>query len=145
MSIEKGIYEHFKGGKYEVLALATHHDTEERIVIYQSLQDGKVYVREETMFSELVEKEGQKVPRFTRVSDSQQGELESRITLNMTKSTLQEWADKQGHDRCWYFPDIFGQLARILGITPEKTPELPSEEEFKAGCERYRLEQYGKT
>lgn len=31
----------------------------------------------------------------------------------LTKKIIQEWLDKQGHDRCWYYPDLFMKLAVI--------------------------------
>jgi hypothetical protein len=55
---------------------------------------------------------------------------------------LQGWLDKQGHDRCWYYPDVFNQLAGCLGATPAVGPNLPPRAEFEAGCGRYQAEQY---
>lgn len=58
------------------------------------------------------------------------------------KETMQQWVDKQGHDRCWYYPELFQVLAREFGITPNRPPNLPSLEEFKIGCERYQAEEF---
>lgn len=58
------------------------------------------------------------------------------------RKILQEWVDKQGHDRCWYYPELFLEICKILEITPSKEPKLPPEEEFKLGCDKYRGEQY---
>lgn len=38
-------YDHYKGGRYEVLTLCTHTETGEKLVIYRSLQFGSVYAR----------------------------------------------------------------------------------------------------
>lgn len=38
-------YRHYKGGRYEVLELARHTETQEEMVIYQSLDYGSVYAR----------------------------------------------------------------------------------------------------
>lgn len=62
--------------------------------------------------------------------------------LETAKTLLQEWTDKQGHDRCWYYPDIFNKLCEVLEIKQNKKPELPSICEFQKGCEKYTLEQY---
>ena len=35
--IEPGIYEHFKGARYEVLFVARHSETEEEFVVYRQL------------------------------------------------------------------------------------------------------------
>lgn len=64
--------------------------------------------------------------------------------INLLKKTVEDWASYQGHDRCWYYPEIFEQIAQILGIDLTKFDrKLPSETEFRCGCERYRKEQYG--
>jgi len=52
------------------------------------------------------------------------------------------WLDKQGHDRCWYYPDLFNQLVNELGVKPSVEPKLPSWPEFVAGCYKYQQEQY---
>lgn len=38
-------YQHYKGGKYEVICLANHTDTKEPMVIYKSLSFGSIYAR----------------------------------------------------------------------------------------------------
>ena len=64
--------------------------------------------------------------------------------LARVRRLVQDWLDKQGHDRCWYYPEIFTELARALDLQHIvlKPPQLPSLAEFKAGCERYQREQY---
>ena len=58
------------------------------------------------------------------------------------QAVLQRWVNQQGHDRCWYYPDLFRELAVILEVTPTKDPSLPSLEEFKRGCEQYQREEF---
>ena len=60
---------------------------------------------------------------------------------NEAAKLLQEWTDKQGHDRCWYYPDIFCRLCEIYGIMPGEV-KLPPLDEFKGGCERYQKEEF---
>lgn len=57
------------------------------------------------------------------------------------RNIIQEWASKQGHERCWYYPDLFRKLAEIFEIE-YTNPSLPPLEEFKKGCERYQKEEY---
>lgn len=64
------------------------------------------------------------------------------VGLAQVRRLVQEWLDKQGHDRCWYYPEIFTELARALDLRGVKPPQLPTLAEFKAGCERYQREQY---
>lgn len=58
------------------------------------------------------------------------------------KAALQNWVDRQGHDRCWYYPEIFRELSEILGVQTTVTPELPPRAEFEQGCTRYQDEEY---
>ena len=68
MSVEPGRYRHFKGGEYEVLAVASHSETHERMVVYRPLyNDSGWWVRPLAMFLEAVTHAGQTVPRFTRI------------------------------------------------------------------------------
>lgn len=58
------VYRHFKGGMYKVEAVGMHTETGERMVIYRSLEDKKVYVRPLEMFISRVDKE--KYPDVTQ-------------------------------------------------------------------------------
>lgn len=60
-----------------------------------------------------------------------------------TRAIIQEWVDKQGHDRCWYYPDLFRRLAALHDIRPTVDPVLPAREEFERGCDRFQDEEYG--
>jgi hypothetical protein len=67
-AIEPGVYEHFKGARYEVLLIARHSETEEEFVVYRQLGgDGAHWVRPLTMFTETVERDGRRTARFSRV------------------------------------------------------------------------------
>ena len=68
MTVEPGRYRHFKGGEYEVLAVATHSETHEPLVVYRPLYgEGGWWVRPLGMFVEAVTHEGRIVPRFQRI------------------------------------------------------------------------------
>ena len=65
MELKKGIYEHYKGNKYEVYMTAQHSETEEWMVVYKALYgDEGMWVRPYEMFIEKVEIDGVMVPRF---------------------------------------------------------------------------------
>ncbi len=65
---EPGRYRHFKGGEYELFALARHSETEEWHAVYRPIDgDGTWWVRPAAMFSEMVERDGLRGPRFERV------------------------------------------------------------------------------
>ena len=66
--LEPGVYEHYKGNRYEVLVVARHSETEEEFVVYRQLYgDGGMWVRPLAMFLESVEVGGRVVPRFRRM------------------------------------------------------------------------------
>lgn len=65
--MERGIYKHYKGNLYELLYIANHSETLEKMVVYKALYgEGEVWVRPAFMWDELVEVDGRKVPRFER-------------------------------------------------------------------------------
>lgn len=65
-----GIYEHFKGAKYEVLGLVKHSESLEEMVLYKHLDDdGGMWVRPKEMFFEQVERDGKKFPRFKLIEE----------------------------------------------------------------------------
>jgi hypothetical protein len=46
------IYKHYKGGRYLLLHIATHVDTQEILIVYKSLSDNKIWCRPEKEFFE---------------------------------------------------------------------------------------------
>lgn len=69
-----GKYQHFRNKQfYEVLGVAVHTETREEMVVYKMLYStpeyshGQLWVRPKTMFTELVDYNGQRVPRFAPV------------------------------------------------------------------------------
>ncbi len=71
MIIEKGIYIHFKGNRYEVLGMVKHSETLEDMVLYKALYgEGGVWVRPASMWNEEVLHNGNKVKRFTLIEKS---------------------------------------------------------------------------
>ncbi|MCH8536904.1 MAG: DUF1653 domain-containing protein [Alkalimonas sp.] len=63
--IEPGYYQHYKGPYYQVLDVARHSETEEWLVIYRPMYgEQALWARPVAMFNELVDLQGQQVPRF---------------------------------------------------------------------------------
>ncbi|MFL1456860.1 DUF1653 domain-containing protein [Marinobacter sp. GN3S48] len=68
--IKPGRYRHYKGKDYQVIDIARHSETEEKLVVYRCLYgDFSLWVRPLSMFQETVEVAGEQVPRFSWVSE----------------------------------------------------------------------------
>ncbi|PIQ28579.1 DUF1653 domain-containing protein [bacterium (Candidatus Blackallbacteria) CG17_big_fil_post_rev_8_21_14_2_50_48_46] len=71
--LKPGIYKHYKGPRYEVMALARHSETEEWMVVYRTLYgDYGLWVRPLSMFTEEVEIEGKNLPRFAYLGEAEE-------------------------------------------------------------------------
>jgi hypothetical protein len=69
--LKLGVYEHYKGKRYEVLGMAKHSETLEDLVVYKKLyDDGGLWVRPLGMFLENVELEGKVFPRFKLLEEN---------------------------------------------------------------------------
>ena len=67
--LRPGRYRHYKGGEYDVLAVARHSETHEPLVVYRPLYgEGGWWVRPHAMFVEDVVVDGLRQPRFAFVS-----------------------------------------------------------------------------
>ncbi|MDX8405122.1 MAG: DUF1653 domain-containing protein [Mariprofundus sp.] len=65
IELKPGKYRHFKGGEYEVIAVARHSESMEKLVVYRPLYgEGGIWVRPLAMFLDLKEIEGKQVSRF---------------------------------------------------------------------------------
>lgn len=60
------VYQHYKGGIYKVLGLGRHTETEEPVVIYESMDSGAIWVRPVSSWLEPVPlpKPGSTISRF---------------------------------------------------------------------------------
>ena len=69
-TIRPGRYRHFKGKEYEVIGTARHSETLEEMVVYRALYgDGSLWVRPAAMWSETVDRDGYRGPRFIPEDD----------------------------------------------------------------------------
>ena len=63
--IRLGVYKHYKGNEYRVLAIASHSETLEKVVVYQALYgEYGIWVRPISMWNEIVDVNGVETPRF---------------------------------------------------------------------------------
>ncbi len=74
-TVNKGKYKHYKGNEYEVLGVARQSESLEELVIYKALYastefgEGALWARPKEMFLEMVNVDGQEVPRFCEVEN----------------------------------------------------------------------------
>ena len=71
-NIKNGIYQHYKGNKYEVIGVAKHSETLEDLVVYRALYDNQVsqlWVRPLKMFTETIENDGKEIERFKYICE----------------------------------------------------------------------------
>lgn len=68
--LELGLYKHYKGKIYEVIGVATHSETLEKMIVYKATyqKEGEnLWVRPLNMFIETLVVEGKTVKRFEKV------------------------------------------------------------------------------
>lgn len=66
-----GIYRHFKGNEYLLIDIAKHSETAEPMVVYRAMYgDCSLWVRPLSMWTEQVERDGYKGPRFKYVKEA---------------------------------------------------------------------------
>lgn len=69
-TLKPGRYRHFKGNEYELLYVARHSETLEEMVVYRALYgEGGIWVRPAGMWSEIIERDGVSVPRFSYLGE----------------------------------------------------------------------------
>ncbi len=100
MEVKKGIYLCHTGNKYRVLFTALDtKDHASEVVVYQSLQDGKIWVRSEEEFLGFKEIDGEKKARFTFVSEEDEEPWEHKYKRaladyqNLLKQTAKDKED----------------------------------------------------
>ena len=66
--ITLGKYRHFKGNEYEVVGFAKDSETTDKMVVYKALYgEQELWVRPYDMFREIIERDGKKIRRFTKI------------------------------------------------------------------------------
>lgn len=68
--LELGLYKHYKGKIYEVIGIATHSETLEKIVVYKATymsEADNLWVRPLSMFTETIVFDGKEIKRFEKL------------------------------------------------------------------------------
>jgi hypothetical protein len=76
--LRPGRYRHFKGNEYEVIGVARDSETEQEVVVYRALYGERgLWVRPLAMFTEIIERDGHKVQRFSYLGNTPQSGIKS--------------------------------------------------------------------
>jgi len=68
--LQTGKYRHYKGNEYQVIELATHSETLEKLVVYRPLYgEQKLWVRPFDMFFETILIDGVETKRFDYIGE----------------------------------------------------------------------------
>ena len=71
-ALKKGIYQHFKGNRYELIDIARHSENQEQYVIYRALYGERgLWIRPLAMFNETIDRDGKRVKRFVWLGDTE--------------------------------------------------------------------------
>lgn len=69
--VKIGKYRHFKGNEYDVLYIATHSETLEKMVVYRALYGERgVWVRPLSMWNEEITRDGKTFKRFEYIDEN---------------------------------------------------------------------------
>lgn len=106
---KRGIYRHFKGKRYELLDIAKHSETLEPMVVYRALYgECDVWVRPLSMWSEVVERDGKRMPRFVPEEEYEWYQAEETAVREAERESR---AKKEAMDEAWGEDDSLDDLS----------------------------------
>ncbi|MCF7860172.1 nucleotide exchange factor GrpE [Patescibacteria group bacterium] len=144
--LQTGIYQHYKGGKYELLFTAEQTETQEAMVIYRSLKDQKIWTRPASMWSEKVSIDGQEKLRFTFLKsiESEDWEHKYKLALADYQNLLKQSAKDKIDFAKFALSDFLQELLPVYDHLKMSLATLPDNEQDSAWVKgvEYVLKQF---
>ena len=117
------VYRHYKGNLYQVIAVATHTETDEEMVVYQALYgDFRIYCRPLSMFMSEVGDEGSGEYRFTPVREPGNAEAKGTFVFSPEKGRTpagpEAAADAEQPQKSGVMSKTIEEEAAELGMDP---------------------------
>ena len=133
-------YRHFKNKEYQILAVATHSETGEKMVVYQALYgEYGVWVRPLSMFMEEVDRvkypEAAQRYRFERIAagpweNSKQQEIRTTRTTHVVNEGVRRSKMSDAATHSWDIPQEEPELHPLVAeFLDQETTEKESENE----------------
>jgi|SRR5690606_24869251 len=61
------------------------------------------------------------------------------------KTLIQEWDNKRGHDKCWYYPEIFEDIAKVVNVPLINNQPCVPRTDFRNNCQIFEAGIYSKN
>lgn len=143
--LKKGIYKHYKGKEYRLLAEAKNSETKEIEVVYQDLEDNsKIWVRPKAMFLEEVG-DDKKVKRFEFLKEEDNDwEYKYKLAVADYQNVLKKTAAEKTDFAKYAISDLLEDIIPIYDHLKMSLCNLPAEEEGNAWVQgvKYVLKQF---
>lgn len=143
-NLKPGIYQHYKGGEYELLFIAEQTENHSKLAVYRSLKDNHVWARPAKMWTEEVTVDGQKRPRFIFLQAADDGESKYKRALADYQNLLKQTAKDKEEFVKFAVSDFLQELLPVydhLKMSLAGLPEAEQESAWVKGVE-YVLKQF---
>ncbi len=147
--LKKGIYQHYKGGEYELVCLAKDSDNKNDLVVYKSVKDGQIWTRDKKEFEEEVEKDKEQVARFKYVRELEEESSEQKYLRALAdyQNLLKQNAREKVEFAKFALEDFLHELLPVYDHLKLSIKGLSDEEKKNAWVEgvSYVLNQFKTT
>ncbi len=129
-SVKLGLYQHYKGGQYEVIGVGLDSGSKAEMVVYVQPASGQMWIREKDEFLSEVTVDDQTKPRFTFISESESASADEKYKRaladyhNLVKQQAKEKTEFVRYALAGFLEDlipVYDHLKLSLqGVSPEE-------------------------